>query len=262
MVRKNEVDQVMGTLKDGLGLKIHCHDYSEKFLSKLKGITEPEKKRKIIGEEFIRAFEEVSDSLGDVDFLAQGTLYPDIIESGGNVDCSAVTIKSHHNVGGLPDDMQFDLIEPIKDLFKDEVREVGRELGLPDFVLDRHPFPGPGLAVRILGEITEERTKILQEADSIFIEVLKETGEYQNIWQAFAVLIPVKTVGVMGDARTYENLIGLRAVTSLDGMTADWYKLPYNVLGKVSSKIVNEVKGVNRVVYDVTAKPPGTIEWE
>ncbi|MBC8213157.1 MAG: glutamine-hydrolyzing GMP synthase [Candidatus Marinimicrobia bacterium] len=262
LLRKNEADQVMSTLKEGLGLNIQCHDYSHKFLSKLSGVTEPEQKRKIIGEEFIRAFEEVSKTIGDVDFLAQGTLYPDVIESGGDVGGSAVTIKSHHNVGGLPDDMQFDLIEPIRDLFKDEVRKAGRELGLPDFVLDRHPFPGPGLAVRILGEITEERIQILQEADNIFIEILKETGEYQNIWQAFAVLIPVKTVGVMGDTRTYENLIGLRAVTSLDGMTADWYNLPYNVLAKASSKIVNDVKGVNRVVYDVTSKPPGTIEWE
>ena len=262
LLRKNESDQVMGTLKEGLGLNIHKYDYAETFLSKLKGITDPEKKRKIIGEQFIRAFESVAKDKENAQFLAQGTLYPDVIESGGSALGPAVTIKSHHNVGGLPEDMEFELIEPIRDLFKDEVRNVGRELGLPDFVIDRHPFPGPGLAVRILGEITEEYIRILQEADNIFIEILHETGEYKNIWQAFAVLVPTKTVGVMGDARTYENLIALRAVTSVDGMTADYYDLPHEILNQCSSEIINKVKGVNRVVYDITSKPPGTIEWE
>ncbi len=262
LLRKNEADQVMGTLKDGLGLNIHKYDYAETFLSKLKGVTDPEKKRKIIGEQFIRAFESVAKEKENAQFLAQGTLYPDVIESGGSALGPAVTIKSHHNVGGLPEDMDFELIEPIRDLFKDEVRRVGRELGLPDFVINRHPFPGPGLAVRILGEITEEYLQILQEADNIFIDILHETGEYKNIWQAFAVLVPTKTVGVMGDARTYENLIALRAVTSVDGMTADYYDLPHDILNRCSSEIINKVKGVNRVVYDITSKPPGTIEWE
>jgi GMP synthase (glutamine-hydrolysing) len=262
LLRKNEANQVMTTLKDGLGLNINMFNHRDKFLSKLKGVTEPEKKRKIIGEQFIRSFEDATSSLGDAKFLAQGTLYPDVIESGGSALGPAVTIKSHHNVGGLPDDIEFELIEPIRDLFKDEVRRVGKELGLPDFVINRHPFPGPGLAVRILGEITEERIEILQNADDIFINILHEAGEYDKIWQAFAVLIPTKTVGVMGDARTYENLLGLRAVTSTDGMTADWYNMPYDVLNQCSSRIVNEVRGVNRVVYDITAKPPGTIEWE
>ena len=262
LLRKNESDQVMGTLKDGLGLNIHKYNYAETFLSKLKGITDPEKKRKIIGEQFIRAFESVAKDKENAQFLAQGTLYPDVIESGGSALGPAVTIKSHHNVGGLPEDIEFALIEPIRDLFKDEVRNVGRELGLPDFVIDRHPFPGPGLAVRILGEITEEYIRILQEVDNIFIEILHETGEYKNIWQAFAVLVPTKTVGVMGDARTYENLIALRAVTSVDGMTADYYDLPHEILNRCSSEIINKVKGVNRVVYDITSKPPGTIEWE
>jgi len=262
LLRKNESEQVMGTLKEGLGLNIHKYNYSETFLSKLQGISDPEKKRKIIGEQFIRAFEFVAKDKENAQFLAQGTLYPDVIESGGSALGPAVTIKSHHNVGGLPEDMEFKLIEPIRDLFKDEVRNVGRELGLPDFVVDRHPFPGPGLAVRILGEITEEYIRILQEADNIFIDILHETGEYKNIWQAFAVLVPTKTVGVMGDARTYENLIVLRAVTSVDGMTADYYDLPNTILNRCSSEIINKVKGVNRVVYDITSKPPGTIEWE
>ncbi len=262
LLRKNEAEQVMGSLKDGLGLHIKQFNQCEPFLSRLKGIVDPEQKRKIIGGQFIRSFEKATQSIGDVQFLAQGTLYPDVIESGGSALGPAVTIKSHHNVGGLPDEMDFELIEPIRDLFKDEVRRVGRELGIPEFVLGRHPFPGPGLAVRILGEITNERIEILQNADHIFIDILKESGEYNNIWQAFAVLVPTKTVGVMGDSRTYENLIALRAVTSVDGMTADWYNMPYDVLNECSSRIVNEVKGVNRVVYDITAKPPGTIEWE
>jgi GMP synthase (glutamine-hydrolysing) len=262
MLRKEEVNQVMGSLRTGLGLNIHHFDHSKNFLQKLNNVIDPEKKRKIIGNEFIHSFSEIAKNIGNIHYLAQGTLYPDIIESGGNTVGPAVKIKSHHNVGGLPDDMPFDLIEPLKELFKDEVRLVGRELGLPEFVLNRHPFPGPGLAVRIIGKITIERLEILQNADHIFIDILKDTGEYDKIWQAFAVLIPIKTVGVMGDTRTYENLIALRAVTSTDGMTAEWYHLPYDVLDKCSNRIVNEVSGINRVVYDITGKPPGTIEWE
>ena len=262
LLRKDEADQVMGSLKQGLDLNIYKYNDTEIFLNALKGITDPEKKRKIIGKQFIRSFESAAADHQDAKFLAQGTLYPDVIESGGSALGPAVTIKSHHNVGGLPEDMDFTLIEPIRDLFKDEVRNVGRELALPDFVLERHPFPGPGLAVRILGEITSERLRILQEADNIFINILHEFGEYNKIWQAFAVLIPSKTVGVMGDMRTYEDLIALRAVTSQDGMTADWYNIPYEVLGRSSTDIINKVKGVNRVVYDITSKPPGTIEWE
>lgn len=262
LLRKNESNQVMSSLKSGLGLNINQYNQSELFLSALKGISDPEEKRKIIGREFIRSFEKASSKIKDANFLAQGTLYPDVIESGGSAMGPSVTIKSHHNVGGLPDDMNFELIEPIRDLFKDEVRAVGRELGLPDFIINRHPFPGPGLAVRIIGEITLNRIKILQDADEIFINLLNKYGEYDKIWQAFAVLIPIKTVGVMGDARTYENLIALRAVSSIDGMTADWYEMPYDLLSDCSTEIINKVKGVNRVVYDITSKPPGTIEWE
>ena len=223
---------------------------------------DPEEKRKIIGDQFIKSFDKISDDLGGYKFLGQGTLYPDIIESGISAGNSAHIIKSHHNVGGLPKDLKFELIEPLKDLFKDEVRAVGNKLGISRTLINRHPFPGPGLGVRIIGEVTKERVSILQNADAIFIRVLNEMGEYENIWQAFAVLVPVKTVGVMGDQRTYENLIALRAVTSIDGMTADWYKMPSEVLSLVSSEIVNNVQGVNRVVYDITSKPPGTIEWE
>ena len=262
LLRKNEADEVMGSLKDGLNLNITKVTADNIFLKRLKGISDPEKKRKIIGEQFIRSFEDKTKDMNNISFLAQGTLYPDVIESGGSKLGPAVTIKSHHNVGGLPDDLKFELIEPLRDLFKDEVREVGMELGLPDFVLGRHPFPGPGLAVRIIGEITKGKIAILQEADKIFIDTLREYGEYDKIWQAFAVLIPVKTVGVMGDSRTYENLVGLRAVTSKDGMTADWYKMPSEILEVSSNRIINEVSGVNRVVYDITSKPPGTIEWE
>ena len=262
LLRKNEADEVMGSLKEGLNLNITKVDESRTFYKKLEGVSEPEKKKKIIGEQFIRSFESATTELEDISFLAQGTLYPDVIESGGSKLGPAVTIKSHHNVGGLPDDLNFSLIEPLRDLFKDEVREVGKELGLPDFVLGRHPFPGPGLAVRIIGEITENRVAILQEADKIFIDTLRDFKEYDKIWQAFAVLVPVKTVGVMGDSRTYENLVGLRAVTSRDGMTADWYRMPNEILEVCSNRIINEVNGVNRVVYDITSKPPGTIEWE
>ena len=262
LLRKDEAEEVMGSLKDGLNLNITKIDDKDIFLKKLEGVSDPEKKRMVIGEQFIRSFEDATQNIQDISFLAQGTLYPDVIESGGSKLGPAATIKSHHNVGGLPDDIKFELIEPLRDLFKDEVREVGKELGLPDFVLGRHPFPGPGLAVRIIGKITEDKISILQDADNIFIETLKEKNEYDKIWQAFAVLIPVKTVGVMGDSRTYENLIGLRAVTSKDGMTADWYRMPSEILEICSNRIINEIKGVNRVVYDITSKPPGTIEWE
>ena len=262
LLRKDEADEVMGSLKEGLNLNITKVDESRTFYKKLEGISDPENKRKIIGEQFIRSFENATAKLDDISFLAQGTLYPDVIESGGSKLGPAVTIKSHHNVGGLPEDLNFSLIEPLRDLFKDEVREVGKELGLPDFVLGRHPFPGPGLAVRIIGEITKDRVTTLQEADKIFIDTLMDFKEYDKIWQAFAVLVPVKTVGVMGDSRTYENLVGLRAVTSRDGMTADWYRMPNEILEVCSNRIINEVNGVNRVVYDITSKPPGTIEWE
>lgn len=262
LLRHEEVNYVLESLQSVMGIKIHHHDFSEKFISELKGITDPEEKRKIIGKLFIQSFERSATELGEIPFLAQGTLYPDIIESGGSALGPSVTIKSHHNVGGLPKDMNFELIEPLKELFKDEVRNVGYELGLPDFIINRHPFPGPGLAVRIIGEVTKDRLQILRDADRIFLEILKETREYDRIWQAFAVLIPIKTVGVMGDSRSYENLIALRAVTSTDGMTAEWYHLPFEVMNSCSTKIVNGVKGVNRVVYDITGKPPGTIEWE
>ncbi len=262
LLRKNEAKECVGSLKNGLGINIHLYDESEIFFSRLKGVIDPEEKRKIIGDQFIKSFDKISDDLGGYKFLGQGTLYPDIIESGISAGNSAHVIKSHHNVGGLPEDLKFELIEPLKDLFKDEVRAVGNKLGIPRVLINRHPFPGPGLGVRIIGEVTKERVSILQNADAIFIRVLNEMGEYENIWQAFAVLVPVKTVGVMGDQRTYENLIALRAVTSIDGMTADWYKMPSEVLSLVSSEIVNNVQGVNRVVYDITSKPPGTIEWE
>ena len=252
LLRKNEGDKIMDALNK-LGLHVERHHFAHNFWGALRGITDPEVKRKIIGREFIRCFEKVA---GDAKFLAQGTLYPDVIESGTS---TAATIKSHHNVGGLPTNMQFTLIEPVRNLFKDEVRLLGKELGLPDTVLNRQPFPGPGLAVRILGEVTHERLQILREADHVFLNTL---GEHKDIWQAFAVLIPNKTVGVMGDTRTYENIIALRVVSSEDGMTADWSNIPYDILKKCSTEIINNVKGVNRVVYDITSKPPGTIEWE
>lgn len=263
LMRKNEAHDCVKSLKDHLGLNIQLFDESEVFLKRLKGVKNPEKKRKIIGEQFIRSFEKIAKNIGNVEFLAQGTLYTDIIESGGQGSTkTAKVIKSHHNVGGLPENMELKLIEPLRELFKDEVRNVGRELGVSETLLKRHPFPGPGFAVRILGSITQKRLDILREADQIYIRILEEEGIYDEIWQAFSVLIPVKTVGVMGDNRTYENLIALRAVTSIDGMTADWYRIPDKILSKISNKIVNSVSGINRVVYDVTSKPPGTIEWE
>ena len=236
-------------------------DASDKFLNKLRGVTDPEKKRKSIGNTFIDVFEEEGKRLGDFTFLAQGTLYPDVIESVSFKGPSAV-IKSHHNVGGLPEKMNLKLLEPFRELFKDEVRELGREMGISDEIINRQPFPGPGLAIRILGNITRKRLKILCAADKIILEEIKKAGLYNDLWQSFAVLLPVKTVGVMGDSRTYENVIAIRAVTSTDGMTADWAHLPYELLGTFSNRIINEVHGVNRVVYDISSKPPGTIEWE
>ena len=262
LMRKDEAKSCVDALKDGLGVNIHCFDESELFLSQLTDITDPEKKRKIIGNQFIYSFDRIAGEMGEMDFLAQGTLYPDVIESGVSKGKSAHVIKSHHNVGGLPEDMRFELVEPLRELFKDEVRNVGRELGLPESLIERHPFPGPGLGVRIIGNITRERISILQEADQIYMDILHEDGLYNDIWQAFSVLIPVQTVGVMGDQRTYENLLGIRAVTSTDGMTADWFRMPSKTLTKISNRIVNSVRGINRVVYDITSKPPGTIEWE
>jgi GMP synthase (glutamine-hydrolysing) len=236
-------------------------DASERFLKRLKGVHDPERKRKIIGGEFIKIFEEEAKKIEGVKFLAQGTLYPDVIESISFKGPSA-TIKSHHNVGGLLKRMKLKLIEPLRELFKDEVRELGKELGIPDEILYRHPFPGPGLAIRCVGEVTRERLEILRQADKIVLEEIKKSGWYKKVWQSFAVLLPIRTVGVMGDERTYEHVIAIRAVHSVDGMTADWVKLPHELLERLSNRIINEVKGVNRVVYDITSKPPGTIEWE
>lgn len=261
LLRKGEGTYINQQLQPALALPIEYHDFSDVFLAKLKGTTDPEEKRTVIGEQFIRSFEQIAKSGKKADFLAQGTLYPDVIESGG-IHGTADVIKSHHNVGGLPSDIDFRLVEPLRDLFKDEVRLVGRELGIPEGVLGRHPFPGPGLAVRIIGEVTQERLSVLRAADDIFITILNKRGIYDDIWQAFCVLVPVKTVGVMGDQRTYANLIALRAVTSVDGMTADWYKMSPDILEEISSTIVNTVPGVNRVAYDITSKPPSTIEWE
>jgi len=263
LLRKNEAQYCVNSIKEHLGVNIQLFDESEIFLKQLEDVKDPEKKRKIIGEQFIRSFEIIAREQGHIEFLAQGTLYTDIIESGGQDSTNtAKVIKSHHNVGGLPDNMELRLVEPLKELFKDEVRHIGKVLGLSDTILRRHPFPGPGLAVRILGSVTKERIRILQEADEIYIRILQEEKIYDEIWQAFSILIPIKTVGVMGDNRTYENLLGLRAVTSLDGMTADWYRMSDKTLSKISNKIVNSVSGINRVVYDITSKPPGTIEWE
>ncbi|KAA3614897.1 MAG: glutamine-hydrolyzing GMP synthase [Calditrichaeota bacterium] len=261
LLRYKEGEEVESLFRENYDIQLTCVDSSESFYQKLDGIVDPERKRKIIGHEFINVFESESKKLGTFDFLAQGTLYPDVIESVSFKGPSA-TIKSHHNVGGLPEKMGFDLIEPLKELFKDEVRAVGRELRIPEILIGRHPFPGPGLAVRILGTITKERIEVLQQADAIYIEELHKAGLYDEIWQAFAVHLPVNTVGVMGDERTYEAVIGLRAVTSTDGMTADWYPMPHDVLARISNRIINEVSGVNRVVYDVSSKPPATIEWE
>jgi GMP synthase (glutamine-hydrolysing) len=261
LMRKDESARIVKMFNENFNLNIIHVDARRNFLEALRGVENPEEKRKIIGKTFIEVFEAEAKKFDGIKFLAQGTLYPDVIES-VPVKGASVTIKTHHNVGGLPDKMNLRLLEPFRELFKDEVRAIGRELGLPKEFIGRHPFPGPGLAVRILGEITDERLEILREADEIYIEELRTAGIYDDIWQAFAVLLPIKTVGVMGDARTYENVIALRAVTSVDGMTADWFRFPYEVLESVSNKIIRKVKGVNRVVYDVSSKPPATIEWE
>ena len=261
LLRDGEAEEVVQTFRDAIGLQLDFVDASAQFLAALDGVEDPERKRKIIGELFIRVFEEEARKIPGVGFLAQGTLYPDVIESVSFKGPSAV-IKSHHNVGGLPERMHLKLIEPLRELFKDEVRELGRELGVPSRVLDRQPFPGPGLAVRIIGPVTAERLRILREADAIVDEEIRAAGLYESIWQSFAVLLPIKTVGVMGDFRTYENVAAVRAVHSQDGMTADWVRLPYDVLQRISTRIINEVKGINRVAYDISSKPPGTIEWE
>jgi GMP synthase (glutamine-hydrolysing) len=262
MMRKNETELLKSAF-DQLGVKTVIVDARERFLRKLEGVTDPERKRHIIGNEFIRVFEEEAARLGQIDFLTQGTLYPDVIESATSVkEKAAVKIKTHHNVGGLPDDITFKLIEPLRYLFKDEVRAVGTELGLPDSMVQRQPFPGPGLGIRIIGEITQERLDTLREADWIVMDEIKNAGLYNEIWQSFAILTPLRSVGVMGDGRTYANVVAIRAVTSEDAMTADWAKLPYELLARISSRIVNEVAGVNRVVYDISSKPPATIEWE
>ena len=261
LLRKNEFESVLQNFRQHLRLKVKGVDASDRFLTLLEEVEDPEKKRKIIGNEFIRVFEEQSHALGEPPFLVQGTLYPDVIESESVRGPSAV-IKSHHNVGGLPSDMKLKLIEPLRELFKDEVRKVGEELGMDEGFVHRHPFPGPGLAVRIVGSVTRERLFVLREADAIVQEEIENAALSRELWQAFAVLLPIQSVGVMGDDRTYENVAALRIVTSMDGMTADWAKIPYEVLERISNRIVNEVRGINRVVYDITSKPPGTIEWE
>ena len=275
LLRENEAEEVMN-LAPGLGLQVRAADAHKEFLARLRGVIDPEQKRRIIGAEFIHKFDEVARSLGEFEFLAQGTLYPDVIESAAATDAppasagqagqahigTATTIKTHHNVGGLPTALPFKLIEPLRLLFKDEVRAVGRELGLPEKVVQRQPFPGPGLAVRIIGEVTEDRLKILRAADAIVRNEIQDAHLDFEVWQYFCILTPIQTVGVMGDGRTYENMLAVRAVTSEDGMTADWARLPHDLLARLSTRIVNEVRGINRVVYDITSKPPGTIEWE
>lgn len=262
LLRKDERKIVEKRFKETFHIPIKAINASERFLTLLKDVSDPEKKRKIIGKTFIDVFEEEAKEIGAVEFLAQGTLYPDVIESVSVHGDAAVTIKSHHNVGGLPERMNMQLVEPLRELFKDEARQLGLELGMHEDLINRHPFPGPGLAIRIPGEITPEKVKILQEADKIYLEAIREFGLYNDIWQAFAVLLPVKTVGVMGDARTYEYVCAIRAVKSVDGMTADYYDFSHDFLSHISTKIINNVKGINRVVYDITSKPPGTIEWE
>jgi GMP synthase (glutamine-hydrolysing) len=263
LLRLHEREQVERTFRAHLGLKLVTIAAEERFLSALAGVEEPEKKRTVIGHTFIDVFEDAAAKVGnDVDFLVQGTLYPDVIESFSPRGGPSVTIKTHHNVGGLKPGMKFKLIEPLRELFKDEVRNVGREVGLPEEMVARHPFPGPGLAIRVLSDVTKEKLDLLRTADALFLEEIREAGLYDEIWQAFAVLLPVRSVGVMGDERTYEYVLGLRAVTSTDGMTADWYPFPHDVLARISNRIINQVKGINRVVYDVSSKPPATIEWE
>ncbi|CAI8435838.1 MAG: GMP synthase [glutamine-hydrolyzing] [Rhodobiaceae bacterium UBA7378] len=262
MMRAGESDEVVGLFRDHFNIQLIHKNAGEVFLDKLEDVDNPERKRKIIGGTFIDIFEAEAKAIGGADFLAQGTLYPDVIESVSFTGGPSVTIKSHHNVGGLPDRMNMQLVEPVRELFKDEVRALGRELGLPEAFVGRHPFPGPGLAIRIPGAITEDKLDILRKADRIYLEEIRKAGLYDDIWQAFAVLLPVRTVGVMGDSRTYDYVCALRAVTSTDGMTADYYPYEHAFLGRVSTRIINEVRGINRVVYDITSKPPGTIEWE
>ncbi|MDA8712866.1 glutamine-hydrolyzing GMP synthase, partial [Alphaproteobacteria bacterium] len=262
MMRAGESEQVVGLFRDHFNIKLVHKDASDLFLGKLDGVSDPEQKRKIIGGTFIDVFEEEAKAVGGAEFLAQGTLYPDVIESVSFTGGPSVTIKSHHNVGGLPERMNMKLVEPVRELFKDEVRALGQELGLPETFVGRHPFPGPGLAIRIPGEITEEKLEILRKADTVYLDEIRTQGLYDEIWQAFAVLLPVRTVGVMGDSRTYDYVCALRAVTSTDGMTADYYPFSHDFLSRVSTRIINEVRGINRVVYDITSKPPGTIEWE
>ncbi len=262
LMRKRESELLRVTFERDLGMKLVMVDARDRFLRRLAGVEDPEEKRRIIGDEFIRVFEEEAGKIGQIDFLTQGTLYPDVIESKTSETKAAQKIKTHHNVGGLPSDLRFKLIEPLRYLFKDEVRTVGVELGLPEAMVQRQPFPGPGLAIRIIGEVTAERLDTLREADWIVIDEIKGAGLYRSLWQSFAILTPVRSVGVMGDGRTYANVVAIRAVASDDGMTADWARLPYEVLAKISSRIVNEVPGVNRVVYDISSKPPATIEWE
>jgi GMP synthase (glutamine-hydrolysing) len=261
LLRKNEVSQVVDLFRYHFKIPLDYVDAENHFLRKLEGVTDPEEKRRTIGKDFISIFEREAKKVGGVRFLAQGTLYPDVIESVSFKGPSA-TIKSHHNVGGLPKRMKFELVEPLRELFKDEVRQLGRVLGLPEEIVQRQPFPGPGLAIRIVGEITRERLEILRAADEIVKEEMQKARLWDRVWQSFAILVPVRTVGVMGDERTYEHVIAIRVVTSLDGMTADWVKLPHRVLENMSNRIINEVRGVNRVVYDVSSKPPSTIEWE
>jgi GMP synthase (glutamine-hydrolysing) len=262
LLRKNEKELVETTFKDHFKIDLRVHDASEQFLKHLRGVTDPQQKRKIIGREFIEAFKREAETIQGAQFLAQGTLYPDVIESGHGHAGATANIKLHHNVGGLPEELGFDLVEPLRDLFKDEVRRVGEVLGLPENIVWRHPFPGPGLAVRVIGEITPERLRILRDADEIVLEELIAANLYRKTAQVFAVLLPIGTVGVMGDARSYDSVIAIRAVESQDFMTADWARIPFDVLATMSNRIINEVRGVNRVVYDISSKPPATIEWE
>jgi GMP synthase (glutamine-hydrolysing) len=262
LMRAGEAEEVVTLFRDHYNIPLVHRDAASLFLGKLDGVDDPEKKRKIIGATFIDVFDEEAHKAGGAEFLAQGTLYPDVIESVSFTGGPSVTIKSHHNVGGLPERMKLKLVEPLRELFKDEVRALGRELGLPERMVKRHPFPGPGLAIRIPGAVTREKLEILRKADAIYLEEIRNAGLYDAIWQAFAVLLPVKSVGVMGDYRSYDHVCALRAVTSTDGMTADYFPFPHEFLGRAATRIINEVRGINRVVYDITSKPPGTIEWE
>jgi GMP synthase (glutamine-hydrolysing) len=262
LLRKEEPERVLAVMHGNLDMNIRYVDATERFLQALKGVIDPEEKRRIVGREFITVFEAEASTLENIDFLAQGTLYPDVIESASPRGGPSVTIKTHHNVGGLRPDLPWQLIEPLRELFKDEVRLVGRELGLPEEIVGRHPFPGPGLAIRVLGPVTEAQLDLLRRVDAIYLAEIRAAGLYDQIWQAFAVLLPIRSVGVLGDGRTYDHVVALRAVTSRDGMTADWFPFPHDVLARISSRIINEVRGVNRVAYDVSSKPPATIEWE